>query len=144
MQFLSFTIAPSSMDGLATMSKYFFSGGLCTAVVMTLIYLWYTIGSARLARRLALAEQKSSTVASTQKAASHAKLGDGEGSVATLTRSDIVLHEQPDGEKPIPLNLSLLAIGRMGTTVGWLTVLLLGLSQVLRAIVIQHAPWSNL
>ncbi len=142
MQFLFLTLAAANMDGLTTISQYLFAIGLCTCIVMTLTYLWYTIGTARLAKQLAQAKQQSNTTVSTQKATAQAQLS--EGSVATLTRSDIVLHEQPDGENPIPLNSRLLTIGRIGTTVGWLTVLMLGLSQIFRTIVIQHAPWSNL
>jgi cytochrome c-type biogenesis protein CcsB len=54
------------------------------------------------------------------------------------------MHEQSDGEKPIALNRSLIAIGRIGTTVGWFTVFVFFMSQLFRAIVEQHAPWSNL
>src|SRR5205807_7963710 len=106
MQFLFLTLAAANMDGLATISQYLFAIGLCTCIVMTLTYLWYTIGTARLAKQLAQAKQQSNTAASTQKATTQLS----EGSVATLTRSDIVLHEQPDGENPIPLNLSLITI----------------------------------
>ncbi|GAC1386369.1 MAG: hypothetical protein NVSMB33_16020 [Ktedonobacteraceae bacterium] len=140
MQLLSLPIAASSMDGLATMSKYFFTTGLCMVVIMTLVYLWYTIGTARLAKQLALSAKSSGTTASNKAA----QLANSEGSIATLVRSDVVLHEQPDGENPIPLNTNLITIGRIGTTVGWIAVLMLALSQLFRAIVIQHAPWSNL
>src|SRR5205809_908574 len=114
-------LAAANMDGLATISQYLFTIGLCTSIVMTLAYLWYTIGTARLAKQLAQAKQQSNTAANTKKTTIQAQLS--EGGVATLTRSDIVLHEQPDGENPIPLNLSLITIGRIGTTLGWLTVL---------------------
>ena len=144
MQLLSLTLAAANMEGLATLSQYCFTIGLCTCVVMTLVYLWYAIGTARLAKQLAMVKQQSGTAASMQKAASQAQLTSSDGGVATLTRSDIVLHEQPDGENPIPLNSRLLTVGRIGTTVGWLTVFMLGLSQIFRTIVIQHAPWSNL
>src|SRR2546421_739664 len=49
MQFLSVT-ASSGVSGLATMSNYFFTTAVCTLVVMTLAYLWYTIGSVRLSQ----------------------------------------------------------------------------------------------
>ena len=52
MQFLSLT-ASSELTGLALMSKYFFTAALCMLIVMTLAYLWYTVGSARLAKQLA-------------------------------------------------------------------------------------------
>jgi len=45
-------------------------------------------------------------------------------------RSDVVLHEQPDGEEPIALNRNLITIGRIGTTVGWFTVFMLFMSQL--------------
>jgi cytochrome c-type biogenesis protein CcsB len=154
MQLLSITASSSTatMQGLATLSKYLFTTGLCTLAVMTLTYLWYTIGTARLAgqvagrrssaRRAAPGKRRAGQ-ATVERAASTESAG-GEGNVATLVRSDVTLNDEPDGEAPIPLNRSLIAVGRIGTTVGWFTVATLVLSQALRAIVTQHAPWSNL
>jgi cytochrome c-type biogenesis protein CcsB len=109
-------------------------------IVMTLAYLWYTVGSARLAKQLAVERARSQSRSKTSK---NKAAGEG-GGVTTLVRSDVVLHEQPDGEKPIALNRNLITIGRIGTTLGWFAVFMLFMSQVFRAIVEQHAPWSNL
>ncbi|WP_376796952.1 c-type cytochrome biogenesis protein CcsB [Thermogemmatispora sp.] len=136
----------AALQGLATLSKYLFTTGLCMIGVMTVAYLWYTIGTARLARQVASQEQgqrRQGKLARGNKQAA-AVSASGEGGVATLVRSEVILNEQPDGEKPIPLNRSLIAIGRIGTTVGWFATLTLILSQVLRTLVTGHAPWSNL
>jgi len=122
------------------MSKYFFTASLGMLIVMTLAYLWYTVGSARLAKQLAVERARSQSRSKTSK---NKAVGEG-GGVTTLVRSDVVLHEQPDGEKPIALNRNLITIGRIGTTLGWFAVFMLFMSQVFRAIVEQHAPWSNL
>ncbi len=165
MELLAIT-ATSGASGLGTASLYFFSAGLCMLVVMTLAYLWYTIGTARLAKavaqetsagavagKLSKANRKSSTVISTTRVTRAARAG-----VATLApaptatadmevatpASGVVLHEQPDGEAPIALNAGLIAVGRIGTIIGWMAVFALFMSQVFRTIVEQHAPWSNL
>ena len=142
MQFLSLT-ASSDLTGLALMSKYFFTAALCMLIVMTLAYLWYTIGSVRLANQLAVERVRSQSRGKGNKA-SKSKVASVGGGVSTLVRSDVILHEQPDGEKPIALNRSLITIGRIGTTLGWFVVFMLFMSQLFRAIVEQHAPWSNL
>jgi cytochrome c-type biogenesis protein CcsB len=142
MQLLSIA-ASSSPNGFAVMSTYFFTAGLAMLIVMTLVYLWYTVGSARLAKQLAVERVQSKArnkAARTKKAAA----SDNSGGVGTLVRSDVVTREQPDGEEPIPLNRSLIAIGRVGTVVGWFAVFMLFMSQLFRAIVELHAPWSNL
>ncbi len=145
MQFLSITAneypQAAPLQGLATMSTYFFTAALCMVAVMTLIYLWYTIGTARLAKRLA---QERTRNQSRKTAGKGSKTASVAGNVATLVRGDVILHEQPDGEAPIALNPSLIAVGRIGTAVGWITVFMLFMSQLFRAIVTQHAPWSNL
>ncbi|WP_069803616.1 c-type cytochrome biogenesis protein CcsB [Thermogemmatispora onikobensis] len=136
----------AALQGLATLSKYLFTTGLCMIGVMTAAYLWYTIGTARLARQVASEEQRQrgkGKLAQGSKRAAAVAAG-SEGGVATLVRSEVILNEQPDGEQPIPLNRSLIAVGRIGTTVGWFAALTLILSQVLRTIVTGHAPWSNL
>lgn len=142
MQFLSLT-ASSDLTGLALMSKYFFTAALCMLIVMTLAYLWYTIGSVHLANQLAVERVRSQSRGKGSKASKSKVASDG-GGVSTLMRSDVVLHEQPDGEKPIALNRNLITIGRIGTTLGWFVVFMLFMSQLFRAIVEQHAPWSNL
>ncbi len=50
---LLFLTASTDLTGLALMSKYFFTAALCMLIVMTLAYLWYTIGTVRLAKQLA-------------------------------------------------------------------------------------------
>jgi cytochrome c-type biogenesis protein CcsB len=165
MELLSIT-ATSGASGLGTVSLYFFSAGLCMLVVMTLAYLWYTIGTARLAKavaqetsagsaagKISKGSRKSSAAVSTTRATNAARAG-----VATLApapaatadmevttpASGVVLHEQPDGEAPIALNAGLIAVGRIGTIIGWMAVFALLMSQIFRTIVEQHAPWSNL
>ncbi|MBX5448544.1 c-type cytochrome biogenesis protein CcsB [Thermogemmatispora sp.] len=138
----------AALQGLATLSKYLFTTGLCMIGVMTVAYLWYTIGTARLAKQVTRQVQrqrsKDQRVAQSAKQTAAVAAVDGEGSVATLVRQEVILNEQPDGEKPIPLSRSLIAVGRIGTTVGWFAALTLVLSQGLRTIVTGHAPWSNL
>src|SRR5579885_1605862 len=145
MELLSLTVT-SGASGLGTASLYFFCAGLCMLVVMTLAYLWYTIGTVRLSK--AVAQETSASpaagskttgkrAASTVRAASAGATGvatlaptvaaemtgavPATGETATAA-SDLVLHEQPDGETPIALLVS----------------------QIFRTIVEQHAPWSNL
>jgi cytochrome c-type biogenesis protein CcsB len=135
---LSSLAAPAAPGGLAAFSQNLLMAGMSLIVVMTLAYLSYTVGSARLAKRVA-AER----VASRKRAQTGKQTG-ALGGVATLTRSEVILHEQPDGEQPIALNRSLLILGRVGSLLGWLAVLALCLGLVLRTVVEQHAPWSNL
>lgn len=137
MHFL-FVLADTGVPQLTTISQYFFTAGLFMLVMMAWAYLLYTVGSARLAKQLAT---EGSSQATTDQASKVAVAG---GSVATLTRSDVVLHEQPDGEQPIALNKRLLMIGRTGSILGWLAFLMFVASQALRTVVTGHAPWSNL
>lgn len=173
MELLSLT-ATSGASGLGTATLYFFSAGLCMLVVMTLAYLWYTIGTARLAKVVAQeagASQTASAISKTSRksavpavrAASVAGVGvatlapaetadmtvpssapDTSAGAMNYAPTEVVLHEQPDGEMPIALNSSLIAVGRIGTIIGWMAVFALFMSQVFRTIVEQHAPWSNL
>jgi cytochrome c-type biogenesis protein CcsB len=140
MQFLSLT-ASSDLTGLALMSKYFFTAALCMLIAMTLAYLWYTIGTVSLANKLALERVRGQSRGKSIKASK--SLVANNGGVSTLVHS-VVLHEQPDGEKPIALNRNLITIGRIGTILGWFVVFMLFMSQLFRTIVEQHAPWSNL
>ena len=130
--------ATVSSGGMATLSQGFLTAGMGLVAVMTLTYLWYTLGSARLAGKLAT-ERVVSRKNTTSRKNSQAVNEQG-GGVATLVRSDVILHEQPDGEQPIALNRGLITIGRVGSVLGWLAVgaFLLGLA--LRAIVEQHVP----
>ncbi len=169
MQLLSI-VATSGASGLGTASLYFFSAGLCMLVVMTLAYLWYTIGTARLAKEIEQETSGSQAISKTSGRAGVAvrslrasgAAGTGVTGVATLAPtvtadmagtggpgattpvSKLVLHEQPDGEAPIALNSGLIAVGRISTIIGWMAVFALFMSQVFRTIVEQHAPWSNL
>ncbi len=142
--YLSSIAATTASSGLPAISQGLLYTGMGLIVVMTLAYLSYTIGTARLAHQVELerAASRRSTKAKAGKG-SKAEGSDG-GSVATLARSEVILHEQPDGEEPIALNRGLLLLGRVCTTLGWLAVLALGTGLVARAIIEQHAPWSDL
>ncbi|HET8846347.1 MAG TPA: c-type cytochrome biogenesis protein CcsB [Ktedonobacteraceae bacterium] len=131
----------ATSGGLATFSEYSIIAGMGLVAVMTLVYLSYTLGSARLAKKLA-SERVISRKAS--KASKENKVAVEQGSVATLVRSEVILNEQPDGEEPIALNRFLVAIGWVGSILGWLAVLAMLSGLVTRSIVEQHAPWSNL
>ena len=110
---------------------------------MTLAYLWYTIGSARLANKIELAQaRRRSQARKASKAASVAVAA--EGGVTTLVKDDVVWREQDDGEKPIALDRTIITVGRAATILGWGTALMLFVSLLIRAIIEQHAPWSNL
>jgi cytochrome c-type biogenesis protein CcsB len=126
------------MQELGTLSNYLFTSAVVMLIVMTLAYLWYTLGAARFAKELAVERVQARRRSKATKAAIAG------GGVTTLVRNDVVLHEQPDGEQPIALNRGLIAIGRIGTAVGWMCVFMLFLSLLFRTVVEQHAPWSNL
>ncbi len=133
----------AASSGLATLSNYFFIAGAGLLIAMTLAYLWYTIGSARLANKIEVAQaQRRSLGRKASKAASMAVAT--EGGVTTLVKDDVVMREQADGEKPIALNRGIITVGRAGTVLGWFTIFMLFMSLLMRAIVEQHAPWSNL
>jgi len=140
--YLSFIAAATSPGGLAALSQSLLIGGMAIIAVMTLTYLWYTLGSARLAKRVA-AERAASRKSAKAGKSSQVTSAQG-GGVATLTRSEVILHEQPDGEEPIALSRGLIMVGRAGSLLGWLAVLAFLLGLVLRSIVEQHAPWSDL
>lgn len=126
----------ATSGGLAVFSEYSIIVGMGLIALMALVYLGYTLGSVRLSKRLAserLVKRKASKVAEEQG-----------GGVATLVRSEIILREQPDGEQPIALNRALVRVGWIGSSAGWLAVVALAGGLILRAIVEQHAPWSNL
>ncbi len=143
MEFSSVAAVPSGLTGLATLSNYFFIAGAGLLVAMTLAYLWYTIGSVRLANKIAIARvQRSGQARKAGKAASVTVAA--EGGVTTLVKDDVVMREQVDGEEPIALNRNTITVGRAATALGWLTVFMLFVSLLIRAIVEQHAPWSNL
>lgn len=134
--------AAASTGGMATLSQGFLVAGIGLIAVMTLAYLWYTLGSARLAGKLAVERVVSRKSAKSVK--SNQAVNEQGGGVATLVRSEVILHEQPDGEQPIALNRGLIVVGRVGSTLGWLAVAALLIGLALRAIVEQHVPWSNL
>ncbi len=140
MEFSSVTAASS---GLASLSNYFFIAGAGLLVAMTLAYLWYTIGSARLANKIELAQARTRSQA--RKASKTASVAvAAEGGVTTLVKDDVVMREQDDGEKPIALDRTIINVGRAATILGWGTALMLFVSLLIRAIIEQHAPWSNL
>lgn len=139
--YLASIAAVVTQGGLTALSQDLLIAGMGFIVVMTLAYLSYTVGSARLARKLAVER-----IASRQGARSGKKVqvSGVDSSVATLVRSDVILHEQPDGEEPIALNRGLIALGRAGSILGWLAVFTFFLGLALRSVAEQHAPWSNL
>ncbi len=144
MEFSSVTAALSGLAGLATLSNYFFITAAVLLVAMTLAYLWYTIGSARLANTVAVAQAQTRGQARKAGKAAAAAVG-ADGGVTTLVKEDnVVMREQADGEKPIALNRGIITVGRTATVLGWFTAFLLFVSLLIRAIVEQHAPWSNL
>lgn len=139
---LSSIAATAASGGLAAISQSLLFTGMGFVFVMTLAYLAYTIGSAQLAKRIATeraASRKSARASKSGQAAVNAS-----GGVATLTRSEVILHEQPDGEEPIALNRILLNVGRAGSILGWLAVLVFLVGLIARTILEQHAPWSDL
>lgn len=139
--YFSFLAAIAASGGLAAISQDFLMAGMGLIAVMSLTYLCYTVGSARLAGKLAVERAVNRKNAKANK--SNQAMSEG-GGVATLVRSEVILHEQPDGEQPIALNRSLIIIGRVGSTIGWLAVAAFILGLAVRAVVEQHAPWSNL
>src|ERR1700688_3964047 len=83
MEFSSVAAASSGLTGLVTLSNYFFIAGAGLLIAMTLAYLWYTIGSARLASHIEVAQaQRRNQASKTSKTASVA--GAAEGGVTTL------------------------------------------------------------
>ncbi len=134
----SFVLAVTVNVRPATISQYLFTAALLTLVLMTWAYILYTVGSARLAKQL------DGTAEVAASSSNHSLLASAASGVATMARDHVILHEQPDGERPIPLNPRLISLGRAGSMLGWLTLALLIFSQVLRTIVTQHAPWSDL
>lgn len=136
--YLSSLAAAALPGGLAALSQDLLIAGIGLIALMTLAYLAYTIGSVRLAGKAGMQQVASRKSAQAEMAASAG------GGVAVLTRNEIILHEQPDGEQPIALTRPLIVLGRVASLLGWLAVLLLLLGLALRAVVEQHAPWSNL
>src|ERR1700726_3750616 len=110
MEFSSVAAASSGLTGLATLSNYFFIAGAGLLIAMTLAYLGYTIGSARLANKIE-GWQGHSQARKANKAASVAVAA--EGGVTTLVKDDVVMREQADGEKPIALNRGIITVGRV-------------------------------
>ena len=140
---LSSIAAAATSSGLPAISQGLLYAGMGLIVVMTLAYLSYTIGSARLAQRIAserMAQRRSAKV----KAGKSNQTAGESSNVATLARTDVILHEQPDGEEPIALNRGLLTLGRGATILGWLAVLALLVGLTARTVIEQHAPWSDL
>ncbi|HEY0755058.1 MAG TPA: c-type cytochrome biogenesis protein CcsB [Ktedonobacteraceae bacterium] len=138
MHFSSITAATAS-SGLPAISQGLLYAGMCLIILMTVVYCSYTIGTARLARKVEL-----EPVVSRESAGAQAAQSGEDSSVATLTRADVILHEQPDGEEPIALNRGLLLLGRGGTLLGWLAVVALAVGLIARTVIEQHAPWSDL
>jgi cytochrome c-type biogenesis protein CcsB len=143
--YLSSIAATAIPGGLAALSQDFLTAGIVLVGVMTLAYLAYTIGTARLAKKIAVERAASRKAArkNAQAASSSQAASDG-GGIATLTRTEVILNEQPDGEEPIALTRGLVMLGRAGSIVGWLVVATFLVGLVTRSIVEQHVPWSDL
>jgi cytochrome c-type biogenesis protein CcsB len=139
--YLSSIAIAAASSGLPGISQGLLYTGMGLIVVMTLVYLSYTVGMARLARRVALEQAASRRKARANKNKQVASEG---GGVATLEQTDVILNEQPDGEEPLALNRTLLTLGRGGTILGWLAALALLVGLIARAVIEQHAPWSDL
>lgn len=139
---LSSIAATATSGGLAAFSQTSLLLGMGLIVVMTLAYLSYTIGSARLAKKVARERAVSRKSAKAGKSSQAAAISGG--GVATLTRSEVVLHEEPDGEQPIALSRGLITLGRAGAILGWLAVVALVLGLITRTVLEKHAPWSDL
>jgi len=140
--YLASIAATTGSGELAALSQFFLVAGMGLVVVMTAAYLWYTVGSARLANRLEVARAVSKRASKASKSSLAA--GGEAGGVATLVRSEVILNEQPDGEEPIALSRGLVVVGRVGSAVGWLASVAFILGLVFRAVLEQHAPWSDL
>ena len=139
--YFSSIAATATTSGLPGISQGLLYAGMGLVVIMTLTYLSYTIGTARLAQHVAneRAAQRRKAQANKSK-----QTNSEQSSVATLTIPEVILHEQPDGEEPIALNRGLLVLGHGGSLVGWLAVLALLVGLGARAVIEQHAPWSDL
>lgn len=136
------SIAATATPGSFTIiSQDALTVGMGLVFIMTLAYLTYTLGSARLAQKL---EVERATSRRKSKASKNSARAGENGSVATLVRSEVILNEQPDGEEPIALSRGLVTIGRIASLLGWLAIGSLALGLILRAIIEQHAPWSDL
>lgn len=139
----SLAAGATSGSGLPAISQGLLYTGMGLVVLMTLAYLSYTLGSARLAKSVALELAVNRKSARTIAGKNNQAVSAG-GGVATLARTDVILHEQPDGETPIAMNRVLLILGRGGMLLGWLAVLALLVGLASRTLLEQHAPWSNL
>jgi cytochrome c-type biogenesis protein CcsB len=134
--YLSSIAATATSSGLPAISQGSLYAGMGLIIVMTLAYLSYTVGSARLAQRITLerAARRKNTKAKGSQAADK----------TALARAEVIRHEQPDGEEPIALNRGLLVLGRGASILGWLAVLALVVGLAARTVIEQHAPWSDL
>ncbi len=88
---LSSMAATTTPGGLAALSQSLLIAGMGLIVVMTAVYLWYTVGVARLANRL---EVEHTTSRRAGKAGKSSLAASEDGGVATLVRSEIILNEQ--------------------------------------------------
>lgn len=141
--YLSSIAATTTWSGLPALSQGLLYAGMGLIVLMTLAYLAYTVGAARLARKVA-SERAVSRRSAKARTGQSKQAASSDGGVATLTRTDVILHEQADGEEPIALSRGLLVLGRGGSLLGWLAVLALLVGLTARTVIEQHAPWSDL
>src|SRR6266571_5368293 len=100
MQLLSLN-ASADLTGLALMSKYFFTAALCMLIVMTLAYLWYTIGTVRLAKQVAEERAQSRSRTKTSKASKSNVTNDG-GGVTTIVLAMLCYMSSRMAKNPLP------------------------------------------
>jgi cytochrome c-type biogenesis protein CcsB len=139
--YLSSIAATATAGNIAALSQDFLTAGMVLVVAMTMIYLWYIVGVARLSNRLDTEQAANRQSRKTQESSQAVVAG---GGVATLVHSEVIEYEQPDGELPIALNRNLVMIGRVASILGWLAVATMASGLVFRSIAEQHAPWSDL
>ncbi|HEX7736093.1 MAG TPA: c-type cytochrome biogenesis protein CcsB [Ktedonobacteraceae bacterium] len=137
------SVAAVASGGLPVVSQGALYAGMGLIVLMTAAYLSYSLGSVRLAQRVARERAASRRSAKARAAKGSQAAGEG-GGVATLALPDVILHEQPDGEEPIALSRGLLTLGRGGALLGWLAVVALLVGLITRTVIERHAPWSDL
>src|SRR5260221_6639842 len=98
MQLLSITATTSpGIQELGSLSNYLFTSAVVMLIVMTLAYLWYTLGSARFAKELAGERGQGRRHSKSTKNAISG------GGLTNFMRKDVALHQQTDEEQPIVL-----------------------------------------
>jgi len=121
---------------MADMSKYFFTASIFMALFTAVAYGVNFISTYRWVKRQAAT---ASTRAHRLRMRGTLVAVHGGGGTATLVR-DPVTTTTPSSP-PVPPTF---IAGRLGTMIGWFTVVTLFLSILFRAIVVQRPPWANM